>query len=82
MQDFVRYTLLFIATLLIVGLFTETMKQLRGSAYSESQEVEEWCLKDILPLEGGSFGGDQGSDHFQVITTSKGHEIYEKCAKN
>lgn len=84
MKGLINYTIVFAIALTIGWAFMETREWLESSSVRAiPNDSEEWCLIDILDSAGGQIVSDQaGEDTYRVIGTTRGFEVYQKCAKN
>lgn len=83
MKAIVNYTVCFAIALTFGWAFMEVREWLQEPTAPLPVEGEEWCLIDILDSAGGQIVSNRaGEDTYRVIGTTRGFEVYQKCAKN
>lgn len=83
MKAIVNYTVCFAIALTFGWAFMEVREWLQEPTAQLPVEGEEWCLIDILDSAGGQIVSNRaGEDTYRVIGTTRGFEVYQKCAKN
>lgn len=67
---------------IVLGMWV-AMMMVQSEVDEKVVAEDEWCLVADLPATGGSFGSPRpGEDSYQVISTTDGFKVYQKCGKN
>lgn len=83
MKGLINYTVVFAIALTFGWAFMEVREWLEEPTQPLPVQGEEWCLIDILDSAGGQIVSNRaGEDTYRVIQTTRGFEVYQKCAKN
>lgn len=83
MKGLINYTVCFAIALTFGWAFMEVREWLQEPTAPLPVAGDEWCLIDILDSAGGQIvSNTAGDDTYRIIGTTRGFEVYQKCAKN